>query len=194
MLVHALVTTVGTSPEPTILLVLDRLDEVLANLVGGGTGVSVLAHDNAAQLLLVPCVHGIGLLCLFGVLCIARIGVQILLGSLALDVQVVTEFTLATLLTATLLVELTQYGLRVDTKGHLLNLHWLEKVGSFPLRGICGILLCLKSGLLGVFALLIGVTAMSSLCLQLLNLFLGGTTFFLFKEYVSGCLEIIRLR
>lgn len=62
MLIHALISPVGASPEPTILLVFHRLDEVLADLVGGRPGVAMLADNDATQLLLVPGIHGIGLL------------------------------------------------------------------------------------------------------------------------------------
>ena len=54
MLVHALVTSIWTNPEPSILAILDGLDKVLADLVGGGALVALLAQDDAPQLLLVP--------------------------------------------------------------------------------------------------------------------------------------------
>lgn len=113
----------------------------------------MLAENNAAQLLLVPCIHGIDLL-LF-LLGFARVGVQILLGSLALDVHVVAELALAAFFAAALLVEDTQHSLRVHAKGHLLHLDGLEQLGSLLLGLLRGLLLGLEPGLVGGFLLLI---------------------------------------
>ena len=41
MLVHALVATVGTGPEPAVFAFFDGGDEVFADFVGGGFGVSM---------------------------------------------------------------------------------------------------------------------------------------------------------
>lgn len=78
MLVHALVTAIRTSPEPTILSILDSLDEELAHLVGCRLGVTVLGHDDIAQLFLVPISHIIllPLLILLLLLQLPRIGIQ----------------------------------------------------------------------------------------------------------------------
>lgn len=180
MLVHALITSIRASPEPAILLVLDRLDKVLADLVCSGTGVAVLAEYNAAQLLLVPVLHSIGLLLLFlRLLGITRVRVQILLGRLALDVQVMAELALATLVATALLVKNTQHSLRVHAEGHLLHLHGLEQISRLSLRILGGLLLGLALLLLGFFPLGVGRFAGRGLCLQLLDLLLGGTTFFL---------------
>lgn len=154
MLVHALISPIGASPEPTILLVLDSFDKVLADLFGGRAWVAMLAEDNAAKLLLVPLVHGIGLLLLL--LGLPGVGVQILLGGLALDVQVMTELALAALFATALLVELTQHGLRVHAERHLLSLDGLEQLSGLTLGLLGSFLVGLTLGLLGGFALVIG--------------------------------------
>lgn len=127
MLVHALITSIRTDPEPAILLVLDSLDEVLANLIGSGSRIALLAKHNLAQLLLIPVLHRICFLLLFlDLLRISGIGVEILLGRLALHTQVVAEFALPALLAVSLLVEETDHRLRIDTERYFLDLHGLE--------------------------------------------------------------------
>lgn len=158
MLVHALVTSIRTSPEPTVLLVLDSLDEVLADLIRSRARVTVLAEDDLAQLLLIPVVNRILLLRLFlGRLHVSGIGVEILLGRLALNTRVVTELALATLLTVTLLVENAKHSLWIHTEGNLLNLHGLEQLQGLLLGLLGGLLLGLSAGLLGFLLLCIGV-------------------------------------
>lgn len=49
MLIHALVASIRTSPEPTVLSVLDGIDEELADFVRGGLGIAMLARDNLPQ-------------------------------------------------------------------------------------------------------------------------------------------------
>lgn len=163
MSVHALVTSIRTNPEPTVLLVLDCLDEVFADLVSRRPGVTMLAHDDLAKLLLIPLVHGIALLLLFFRL--SRIGVKILLGRLALYIRVVTELALATLLTVALLEEHAKHGLRIHTKGNLLHLDGLEQLKGILLRLLRRPLLSLPLLLLGCFPLLIGGLAVGCLCL-----------------------------
>ena len=188
MLVHALVTTIGTNPEPTILLVLHSLNKELANFFGSRPGVSMFAQYDAAQLLLVPLIHSISLLSvLLAFPGITRVGVQILLGRLALNVQVMTELALATLLTATLLVELAQNSLRVDTEWNLLYLDGLEQLCRFFLSCLGSLLFGLTLGLLSGSFLLFGVLVGCGLRVQLVNLSLGGSSFFLFKFMLVGC-------
>lgn len=183
MLVHALITSIRASPEPAILLVLDRLDKVLADLIGGGTRITVLAEHDAAQLLLIPIIHSIGLLLLFlGFFGITRVGVQILLGRLPLNVQVMAELALATLVATALLVEDTQNSLRVHAERNLLYLYGLEQVCRLSLRILGGLLLGLTLRLLGFFPLGVGRFVGCGLCLQLLDLLLGSTTFFLLSS------------
>ena len=154
MLILAGVTSIGTDPEPTVLLVLDRLDEELADLISSRLRVSVLAEDDVAQFLFIPVVHRILLLVLFfRGLHVSGIGVQILLSSLALHIRIVTELALLSLFTIALLEEDTQNGLGVHTKGNLLHLHRLEQLGRLLLRLIGGLLLSLTTGLLGLFPL-----------------------------------------
>lgn len=154
MLVHALVSSIGAAPEPAILLVLHSLDEVLAHLVGGRPRVAVFTHDNLAQCLLVPFIHGVSLLgLLLGLLSITRVGVKILLGRLALNVQVMAELALAAFVAVALFVVDTEDRLRIDTEGNLLYLHRLEKIGRLLLRLFRGLLLSLTSSLLGFFPL-----------------------------------------
>ncbi len=161
MSVHALVTSIGTNPEPTVLLVLNCLNEVFADLVSRRPRVTVLAHDDLAKLLLIPLVHGIALLLLL--LRLSRIGVKILLSRLALYIRVVTELALATLLTVALLVEHAKHGLRIHTEGDLLHLDGLEQLEGILLRLLRGPLLSLASLLLGRFPLLIGRLAVGRL-------------------------------
>ena len=49
MLVHAFVASVRTGPEPAVLAVFDRVDEVFADFVGGRFGVAVFAEDDFAE-------------------------------------------------------------------------------------------------------------------------------------------------
>lgn len=181
MLVHALITTIRTNPEPTILLVLHSLNKEFADLVGSRPWVSMFAQHDTAQLLLVPLIHSISLLSvLLAFPGITRVGVQILLGRLALNVQVMTELALATLLTTTLFVELAQNSLRVDTKWNFLHLDRLEQLCSLLLSCLGSLLFELTLGLLSGSFLLFGVLVGCGLRVQLGNLSLGGSSFFLF--------------
>ena len=184
MLVHALVTSIGTSPEPSILLVLHSIDEIFANLLGGRSGVSVLAENHLAKFLFIPIIHGILLLrLLLRLLIIPGIGVKILLGSLALGVQVVAELALATLFAVSLFVENTDDGLRVDTERNLLDLDGLEEFHGLLLGIFCGLLVGFTASLLGFFSLRIGCFAVGVLGLHLGDLPLGLGTFFLWEGF-----------
>lgn len=103
-------------PEPTILLILDSLDEILADdlrnefpndalstsqlpaslnpriptHIGRSLGVPGLARDDLSQLFLVPLVHRVFLLL---VLLFTSVRVQVGLADFTLDVLVVREFT-----------------------------------------------------------------------------------------------------
>lgn len=46
MLIKTFVSTIWTLPEPSIFLVLDSLDEVLADFVGRSLGIAMLAQHN----------------------------------------------------------------------------------------------------------------------------------------------------
>jgi len=159
VLVHALVAAVGTGPEPTILAVLDSLDEELAHLVGRRLWVSVLGLDDIAQLLLVPVCHVVllSLLILLLLLQLSRVGVQTLLLSLDALRQVVTELALSALVTSTLFEELTEHRLGVDTEGNLLDLNGLEEFGGLSLCGFGGELFLFAGNLLGFLSLFVRV-------------------------------------
>lgn len=178
MAVHALVTSIRTGPEPTVLALLDSLDEELANLVGGGLGVAVLAHDDVSQLGLVPISHVVLLLLITLVVVVAGVGVQALLLALHADGRVVGELAFFALVAGALFEELTQDRLGVDAKGHLLDLDRLEEFGSLALGGLGGLLLLLAEGLFGVLFLLLRRLGGVVRGLHGFDLALGGTTLF----------------
>jgi hypothetical protein len=178
--VHAFIASIGTSPEPTVLLVLDGLDEVLADLLGSCLQVPMLAKDDVAQLLLVPAVHGILLLILLlGFLGIAGVGVEILLGGLALETHVMAELALPALLAVALLVVDTDDGLGIHAKGDLLHLHGLEQLGRLLGGILCRLLFCGATGLLGLLPFGFCGLAGRRLGLKLGDLFLCLSAFFL---------------
>ena len=139
MPVFALVASVRTHPKPAVLLVLDCLNKELAHLVCCRLWVPVLAHNDLCKFFLVPVVHAIFLLrgSLLRLLLISGVRVQTSLLRLALDSQVMTKLALPALVAMPLLVELTEYGFRVDAKGHLLDLDGLEEVGGFFGQLLC---------------------------------------------------------
>ena len=49
MLVHALIASVRTGPEPAVFPVLDCFDEVFADFVSRGFGIAVFAYDDLAE-------------------------------------------------------------------------------------------------------------------------------------------------
>lgn len=156
MFIHAFITPIGANPEPTIFLVLDGLDEVLADLVGRRSRVPLLAKDDLAQLLLIPVLHSILLLLfLFAGLRIAGIGVEILLSGLPLDVQIMAELALLPFFAVALLVEDTDDGLGIHTERNLLSLEGLEQLCCLLLRIFFGLLLSGTTGLLRLFPLVI---------------------------------------
>lgn len=189
MLVHALVAAIRTGPEPAVLLVLDGLDEVLADLLGRRARVSMLAHNDIAQLLLVPVVYRVSLLSLLlGRLDVSRVGVKIDLGRLALHVGVMAEFALAALLTVALLEEDTKHGLGVHAEGHLLDMHGLEQLRRILLGLLSGLLLSGQPSSLSFLSLLVRSLVGLCLSLQLSDLFLGLGSFFLWQISVSWVL------
>lgn len=187
MLVHALVTTIGTSPEPSVLLVLHSVDEVLANLFGRRTRVAVLAENHLAEFFFIPIIHSILLLpCFFLLLLVPGIGVQVLLGRLALGVQVMTELALAALFTVALLVENTDNCLGIDTKRNLLDLDGLEQLCGFLLGLLRSLLFRRNTSLLGFLSPCIRSFVGLILDLHLGDLSLGLSTFFLYRLLVRG--------
>ena len=131
MLIHALITAIRTRPEPSVSSILDRFDEKFAHFVGRRLGIAVFAEHHISQLLLVPLLHailllnriflGFFLLLLFFFL-ISSICVQASLVDFALDSQVVRELALPAFVAVTLLVELAEDSLWIDTERHLLYL------------------------------------------------------------------------
>lgn len=188
MLVHALVAAIRTSPEPTVLAILNSLDKVLAHLIGRRLGVAVLGHDNTAQLLLVPINHIILLpvFILLLLLQLSRISVQTLLLSLDTLTQVMRELALPPLLTSTLFEKLTQHSLGINTKRHFLDLDGLEEFGGFAFCGFGGGLFLFACSLFGGFSLLVGGQVGGGG--DLLDCALGGSSFFVLhtKGLVDG--------
>lgn len=81
-------------------------------------------------------------------LLVTVIGVQIPLGGLALDVEVVRELALISLCAGTGLVEGAEDGLGVDAEGDLLlDLNGLEQIHELVLLGLLGTL-AIDDGLL----------------------------------------------
>ena len=46
MLIHTLVASIWTCPEPSILAIFDGFNEEFAHFIGRGFGISMLAHNN----------------------------------------------------------------------------------------------------------------------------------------------------
>lgn len=178
MLVHALVSTVRAHPEPSVLLVLNGLDEVFAHLVGGCLGVAVFAQHDLSQLSLVPLVHVVLLLGLLFrlLLLVSAVGVQTPLFGLALDGQVVREFAPLALFAVALLEELAEDRLGVDTEWHLLDLYGLEEVGHLLGSLLSGGLVLLPLRLLGSLALLLGGSSRGGRGVDLLDVLLRSAT------------------
>lgn len=169
MFIHALISSVRTSPEPAVFLILHSLDKVFAHLVRRRLRIAVLARHHFPQLLLVPHIHRILFL---HILLVTRILVKILLFGLPLHIRIVTEFAFPPLFAVSLLKIYAEHSLRVDTEWDLLCLDRLEKLSGFPfgLLGCCLILLTL--GLFCFLAFGLGVLIRNRLGLELGDLFL----------------------
>jgi hypothetical protein len=188
VLVHALVAAIGTSPEPTILAILDSLDEELAHLVGSRLGISMLGLDNITQLLLIPISHIILFLCLIRLFLfqLSRIGIQTLLFTFDTHTRIMRKLALPSLFTSALFEELTQYSLGIHTKGHFLDLNGFEEFGSFAFCGFGGQLFLVADGLFGGSFSFVGGEGRGGL--DLFDCALGGTSFFVLhtKGLVDG--------
>lgn len=175
MLIFALVAIVGADPEPSVKAVLDGLDEILADLVRGCLLVALLGENNRPQLLLIPVRRSFGPL--FLLLFSPGICVQAPLVRLPVQLHVVGKFALLSFLAVALLVKNTQDGLRIDAKGHFLDLGGLvQQLFDLLPRSLGSQLLLLALGLFGGLLLLLGGTAALCLSLHLLDGPLGGTT------------------
>lgn len=150
----------------------------------------MLAHHDVSEFLFVPLIHGVLVLGIASSLCISRIRVQVPLGGLALDAKIVAELAFATLFTMALFEKLTHNGLGVDAKRHFLHLHRFEQLGSLALGLFGGGLFSLALGFLCFSFLFVGIFAAPALSLELCNLFLGCSSFFLSRVNILGCLFI----
>ena len=187
MFIHAPIATIGTSPEPAVFPLLDRLHKIATDLIRRGFRVSMLAEHDVPEFRFVPTTHIIFpfllLLFPFPLPCIL---IQIPLNRLPSHLQIMTEFTLpAFLAAATLLEELAHDGFRVHAEGHLLHLHGLEQLRGFALRGLGGCLFAFARGFFGFFFFLLGGFGGGRLRLDGFDLFLRRGTFFLW-EAVGG--------
>lgn len=84
MLVHALISSIRTRPEPTVFTLLNCLDEEFADLVCGGLLVPLFRQYYSIQFCLVPIIHRLGLLLDF--ILLPRVLIQILLCRLPLHI------------------------------------------------------------------------------------------------------------
>jgi hypothetical protein len=182
MLILALITPVRTDPEPTILAILNSLNEELAHLVRRRLLVALLTHHDRLELLLVPIRARLLLLVLL--LLGPRIRIQIPLLRFPLHRQVVRELALLPLLAVPLLEEYAHHRLGVHAKGDLLDLRGFGDQGfQLPLGGLGGLLLALAGSLLGGLFLLFGGAARFHLGVESLDLLLGlGTLLVLHAE------------
>lgn len=147
MLVLALIASIWTSPEPTVLPILNSLDEKLAHFIGCSPRIAMFTLYNIIQLLLIPILHAIFLflldLILLVLLFIPRIGIQALLLCFPLHSQIVAEFAFAALVAVALLEELAEHCLGIDAEGNFLDLYGFEEFGDFFARFLCGLLFTL---------------------------------------------------
>ena len=87
VLVHALVASIWTCPEPTIFTFFNSLNEELAHFVGRGLLVAFLGEHNRFQFLLVPIFRSLRFL--LSLFLLPRVLVQIFLLAFPFDVQIV---------------------------------------------------------------------------------------------------------
>ena len=178
MLVEALVSTVRACPEPSVFLVLDGLNEVLAHFVRSGLRITVLAQDDLSQLVLIPLVHVVLLPALFFflLLLVSVVGVQTPLLGLAFNRQVMAELALLALVAVALFEKLAKNSLGVGSEWDLLDLNGLEELGGFFARCLCCGLFLLALRLLRRLALFIGRSSRRLRGFDLRNMFLGGSS------------------
>jgi hypothetical protein len=179
MSIHALITTIRTSPEPTIFLILNRLNEIFAHFVGSRLRIPMFTQHHISQLGLIPLVNRILFFAISSIIRISRIRVQIPLGRFSLDTQVVTEFALFALVAVSLFVELAYHSLWVNAKGNFLYLDGLEEFCSILFGLFFGGLFGGTTGFFGFFLFLVGVFVGFCLCFELSYLSAGASSFFL---------------
>jgi len=99
--------------------------------------------------------------------------------------------TQLTLLTSAMLEKLTENSLGIDAKGNLLDDGVFHRQRSFFSSHLGGQLLALPLSLFGFLALLLGGFGAGRLGLDLFDLFLGDSSFFLhFGEKVNEAGEV----
>jgi len=59
MAIFAVVTAIGTIPEPTIALLFNGIQEEFTNNIGGCLGILVLAQNDLLQFALIPIAHSL---------------------------------------------------------------------------------------------------------------------------------------
>ena len=150
------------------------------------------------RLTFVPLGHVVFLLRL--ILSFPRILVQILLLPFPLHGQIMAEFAFLSLLAVPLLVKCTQYRLRIHPKWHLLYLNRLEQLCCFSFCLFRGRFILFSLRFFGLFSFLIGGFGLGGLAFDLLDLFLGLCSFFLWlllhqnhrswqEQYNGYCIE-----
>lgn len=179
MSVHALITTIRTRPEPTIFLILNRLDEIFAHFVGRRLRIPMFTQHHISQFRLIPLINRIFFFAISSGLRISRIGVQIPLGGFPLHTEIVTEFTLLALVAVSLFIELAHHSLGVHAKWHFLYLDGLEEFCGILSGLFFGGLLGGSTRLFGFFLFLVGVFVGFGLCFELGYLSAGASSFFL---------------
>ena len=107
--------------------------------------------------------------------------VQVLLLSFSLHGQIMAEFALLSFLAIPLFVKGTDYRLGVHPKRHLLDLYRLEQLCCFSFGLFRRGLFFFSLSLFGLFSFLIWGFGLSGLRLDLLDLFLGLGSFFLWS-------------
>lgn len=177
MAVHALVTAIGTGPKPAIFTIFDGGNKVLADLVGGGSRIAMFVEDDVAEFLFVPVLHIVFLL--FFPLLFPSVLIQVPLGHLLADIEVMAEFTFPSFVAMTLLEKLAENCLWIYTKGDLLYLDWLKQLGSLSLGLFGGGFLFGSLLLLGFFSFFLGRLVGFCLSRQLGYLSLRRATLFI---------------
>lgn len=179
MSIHALISTIRTRPEPTIFLILNRLNEIFAHFISRRLRITMFTQHHISQFRLIPLINRILFFAISSGLRISRVRVQIPLRRFSLDTQVVAEFTLFALVAVSLFIELADHSLWVDAKRYLLYLNGLEEFCGVAFGLFFGSLFGGSARLLGFFLFLVGVFVGFGLCFELGYLSAGASSFFL---------------
>jgi len=136
MAILALITAIGTFPKPSVGLLLNGLQEVLANNFRRGLDTFAMSPlYDLLKLALIPILHSVLISTFYAVvLLISSILIKINLGGLSLHSQVMRELALVALGTGPVLEKVADYSLWVHARWHFLLLHYgLEKGRDFRL-------------------------------------------------------------